>query len=90
MVTVLEHSTGRGDLTLEEIGQFVEQAGCTCRWCSTPLKASDIKSYDHSGGIPVKGFPKPQWVYFLCSNPGCQYGWSLRKLIHQLDVCGEG
>lgn len=78
------------DLTLEEIGEFIEGAGCICRWCSTPLRARDVRSYPHPNGINVKELSGKQWVHFVCSNSKCGYQWALWKLMNQHNITVEG
>ena len=75
------------DLTLEDVGQFIEGAGCSCRWCHTPLRAKDVRNYPHPNGIKVKGLPEKQWIYFECSN--CEYQWALWKLTSQRNITVE-
>jgi len=68
--------------TLGEIGERIEKAGVKCRWCETEIKAINIESYPHEGGIEVNGYSKKQWVYFTC--PKCDYQWALHKLLNQI------
>lgn len=70
--------------TLQEIAMKIGEADVHCRWCKTRIKAINIESYDHTGGIELEGYEKPQWVYFTCE--GCNYQWSLWKLLRQIEA----
>ncbi|WP_269849530.1 DUF6011 domain-containing protein [Methanosarcina horonobensis] len=42
------------------------------------LETGEIQSYDHDGGLDLKGFGQPQWVYHQCSK--CKHQLSIWKL----------
>jgi len=71
--------------TLREIAELVQDAGTLCIRCHEEyLGPHNIESYDHEGGIPVKGFDKPQWVYFRCER--CDYCSALWKVLNEIEV----
>ena len=76
---VYVESLGKEVMSLEEIGELIENRHKTCHWCDQPLTASDVDCYPHDGGIPVYGFHVKQWVYFTCRK--CGYQWALWKLL---------
>jgi hypothetical protein len=43
--------------------------------CGERLDAGDVSSYDHEGGMKLRGFEKPQWAYIVC------------KCGHQIAYC---
>lgn len=46
--------------------------------CGNPIKKGILCSYDHDGGIQVKGYATKQWFYIHCEK--CKYDYSIRKL----------
>lgn len=70
-------------LTLDEIEKKIRKAHGKCYKCKREIKYGTIRSYDHEGGIKVKGFRKKQWVYFLC--PYCNSMSALWKVIRFLE-----
>jgi hypothetical protein len=73
-----EQSNRTKDMTLQEIAAAVIQKHGCCASCGEPLDLNDIKTYDHEGGIAVKGYDKKQWVYFHCKK--CDYDSALWKI----------
>jgi hypothetical protein len=51
----------------------------TCH-CGTPLEDCEFVTCDHgSGGVPLRGYAVPQWIWFECPKCGYQYAiWKLR------------
>ena len=60
-------------LTLEEWGdklaRHAARVGLKC-FCGSALYGGTVKSYDHDGGVTVKGFKERQWVYLTCAKCG--------------------
>ncbi|AKB77957.1 hypothetical protein MSHOH_1474 [Methanosarcina horonobensis HB-1 = JCM 15518] len=70
---------GLANHTMREIRKRVLQGDRTeCRACGEPLETGEIQSYDHDGGLDLKGFGQPQWVYHQCSK--CKHQLSIWKL----------
>lgn len=74
------------DLTLDEWGEYLEyRANETHKkinrpcFCGTKLEASSVESYDHDGGVKVKGKKELQWVYLVCGK--CGHQWSFTHIL---------
>jgi len=70
-------------LTLEEWGtklaKHAAHVGLKC-FCKTALYGGTVESYDHAGGVNVKGFKEKQWVYLTCTK--CGHQWSFTHILH--------
>ena len=68
--------------TLEEWGdklaQHAANVGLTC-FCGSALYGGTVESYDHEGGVTVKGFKSKQWVYLTCIR--CGHQWSHQHIL---------
>lgn len=62
------------------LAEYEQITPTDCRWCEDKGKGTlgPIEHYDHSGGWPVKGFEKKQWLYRTCNR--CGYQWAIWKL----------
>ena len=67
---------------LDSIESALIQVDARCCSCNTSFSKGNIRSYDHTGGIKVKGFDNLQWVYMHCDK--CDYDSALWKLIKQI------
>lgn len=70
--------TGLANHIMREIRRRVLQGNATECSCGEPLETGDIRSYDHEGGLDLKGYGQPQWVYHECSK--CKHQLSIWKL----------
>jgi len=68
--------------TLQEIATAIIQKDGRCVNCGHPFDLEDIKTFDHEGGIVVKGYDKKQWVYFHCKK--CEYDSALWKITNKI------
>jgi hypothetical protein len=70
------------NMTLKEIAAAVIQLSGECVSCGHPFDLDDIQTYNHDGGIEVKGYDKRQWVYFHCKK--CEYDSALWKIVQRI------
>ena len=77
-----EQANRTKDMTLQEIAVAVCQKHGSCVTCGMPFDLDDIKTYDHEGGIAVKGYDKKQWVYLHCKK--CEYDSALWKVEQRI------
>jgi len=71
-----EHVFRHEDNGLESYRAQITKTKCTCGF--EGLDKLPIEYYPHSGGWPVAGLSKNQWLYVTC--PDCDYQWALWKL----------
>jgi len=62
-------TTEEPKFSLSELEEIVINRGGQCN-ADHVLGAGSIRSYDHTGGMPVRGFTNKQWVYFECAKCG--------------------
>ena len=66
--------------TLRQLENKLRREGLlVCPRCGTAL--GPAQTYNHIGGIELKGYDKKQWVYFGCVK--CDYDWALWKLLRR-------
>jgi len=77
---------GLANHIMREIRRRVLQGNVTECSCGEPLETGEVRSYDHDGGLDLKGFGQPQWVYHECSKCGHQLSiWKLRIDLSDLE-----
>lgn len=82
--TIAQH--GLASWTMKEIRKRVLQGDLQACSCGEPLETGEVRSYDHEGGLDLKGFGQPQWVYHECSKCGNQLSvWKLRIDLSDLE-----
>lgn len=62
--------------TLRAIQGEIDRSGERCT-CGTLLSDGELLLHDHDGGVALKGYGKPQWVYVHCLH--CGYDTALWK-----------
>ena len=77
-----EQANRTKDMTLKEIAVAIVQKNGECVSCGHPFDLDDIMTYNHNGGITVKGYDKKQWVYFHCKH--CDYDSALWKVEQRI------
>ena len=54
-----------------------------CLKCGTDLDLSNLKHYEHEGGLLLRKYLKKQWLFAECSE--CQYDSNYSKLLHYFE-----
>lgn len=69
-------------MNLEELEKAIIRKKGECTHCGRRIKEKSIRSYDHDGGMQVKGFKQKQWTYFHCW--WCQIDSSIDKVWRKI------
>lgn len=70
---------GSGDYYLHELAEYLTGYNITCLSCGRKLTQENVRAYEHSHGIKVKGYPQNMWVYFACAF--CMFESNITELL---------